>query len=96
MPTTKLLETLLHIERSVGRAENATLRNLLMDAQNQLLLLQKESIQLLEQVQQLRERREPPLAPGSWRAVAATLAKWEGEKETARLVGPVAVVERAS
>jgi len=96
MSTTKLLETLLTIERSIGRAENSALRNLLMDAQTEVLLLQKDAIRLLEEVQQLRERREMHTASGSWHAVAQVLAAVEAEKESARAVGPVAVKDRAS
>ncbi|HEX4066448.1 MAG TPA: hypothetical protein VHZ09_10540 [Acidobacteriaceae bacterium] len=96
MSTTKLLETLLTIERSIGRAENSALRNLLMDAQTEVLLLQKDAIRLLEEVQQLRERRETHTASASWHAVAQVLAAGQAEKESSRAAGPVAVEDRAS
>jgi len=83
MLTTKLLETLLEIERAVGRAEPTTLRVMLMDAQTQLLDLQKEHIRSLEELHALRERREIQMPVASWRSVALALAKAEAEKETA-------------
>ncbi|HEX4037437.1 MAG TPA: hypothetical protein VHX37_05205 [Acidobacteriaceae bacterium] len=84
MLTTKLLETLLEIERSVGRAEPSTLRLKLMDAQTQVLELQKGTIRMLEELRDLRERREPQTSVASWRNVALALAKAEAEKEAAR------------
>lgn len=96
MSTTKLLETLLNIERSIGRVENTALRNLLMDAQTELLHLQKDAIRLLEEVRRLREMHETPMASGSWQAVAQALVKSEDVKEPARGAGPVAVTDRAS
>lgn len=96
MSTTRLLETLLHIERSVGRADNTVLRNLLMDAQNEVLRLQKESLQLLEEVRQLRERREAPVPIHSWRVAARSLLQAEADMESALAAGPIAVPDRAS
>ncbi|MGB7135129.1 MAG: hypothetical protein WBD46_07565, partial [Acidobacteriaceae bacterium] len=83
MLTTKLLETLLEIERAVGRAQPTALRVMLMDAQTQLLRLQKEHIRSLEELHTLRERREIQMPVGSWRSVALALARAETEKEAA-------------
>ena len=96
MSTTRLLETLLHIERSVGRADNNVLRNLLMDAQNEVLRLQKESLQLLEEVRQLRERREVPVQIHSWRVAARSLLQPEADMDPTLAAGPIAVPDRAS
>ena len=71
MLTTNLLEKLLEIERSIGRMDNTALRSMLMDAQVQLLHLEKDVIGVLEEVRGLRERQEPVVA------VPAALARLE-------------------
>lgn len=91
MSTTKLLETLLEIERSLGRADHTTLRNMVMDAEIQVLHLQKGTIEVLEELRDLRERRELQAPVNSWRAVAQALAKNEAEKDATRAMGPLAV-----
>lgn len=96
MPTTKLLETLLQIERSLGRADHAALRNLLMDAQTEVLRIQRDSIEVMEELRRVRERRDTQIPLGSWRTIARTLAPSEAEKDTAKVAGSVIVVHRAS
>jgi hypothetical protein len=72
MPTTKLLEQLLDIERSVGYADNLTIRAMLMEAQAEVLRVQAGVIQVLEDIRELREQQEriasSALSPGSARA----------------------------
>jgi hypothetical protein len=72
MPTTKLLEQLLDIERSVGYADNLTIRAMLMEAQAEVLRVQAGVIQVLEDIRELREQQEQiassALSPGSARA----------------------------
>jgi hypothetical protein len=58
MPTTKLLETLLEIERAVGHKDDLTIRAMLMEAQTELLRVQADVIRVLEEVKELRERQE--------------------------------------
>ena len=57
MPTTRLLDKLLEIERAVGRADNMTLRTMIMDAQAHLLHIQRDVIMVLEEVRRLREEQ---------------------------------------
>jgi hypothetical protein len=75
MPTTKLLEKLLEIERSLGHQDNLTVRAMLMDAQLELLRVQADVIQVLEDMKELRERQErcatSALSPVSARAEKA-------------------------
>jgi hypothetical protein len=96
MPTTKLLETLLQIERSLGRADNVSLRNLLMDAQTEVLRIQRDSIEVMEELRRMRERRDTQMPVSSWRAIARALGPAEAEKDAAKVAGPMVVVERAS
>lgn len=81
MSTTKLLETLLQIERSIGRADSNALRNMIMDAQVQVLKVQQDVLKVLEDARKAHERREVELPAGSWRAVAQAIAKHETEKK---------------
>ena len=55
MPTTKLLEKLLEIERSLGRVDSTALRHMLIDAETHLLKLQQEVIVLLDEMSRLRQ-----------------------------------------
>jgi hypothetical protein len=75
MPTTKLLETLLEIERSVGRADNLTIRSMVMEAQAEVLRVQADVIRVLEDMKMLREQQErmatTALSPVSARAEKA-------------------------
>jgi hypothetical protein len=75
MPTTKLLEKLLEIERSVGRMDNLTIRSMLMEAQNEVLRVQADVIEVLEDMKELQERHErvaaSSLSPVSARAERA-------------------------
>jgi hypothetical protein len=59
MPTTRLLDKLLEIERAVGRVDNTTLRTMIMDAEAHLLHIQRDVITVLEEVRRLREERTP-------------------------------------
>lgn len=72
MPTTKLLEQLLEIERAVGHSDNLTIRAMLMDAQVEVLRVQADVIQVLEDMNQLRAQQErcttSALSPASARA----------------------------
>lgn len=54
MTTTLLLHNLLEIEQAVGNTEDLTLRAMLMKAQNQVLALEREHLQVLEEVCRLR------------------------------------------
>jgi hypothetical protein len=58
MPTTKLLEKLLEIERSVGHEDDLTIRSMLMEAQVEVLRVQADVIRVLEDINQLREEQE--------------------------------------
>lgn len=94
MPTTKLLDTLLKIERSVGRADNATMRNMIMDAENQVLGIQQDVLRVLEELRQARAEQETKLAEESWHAVAQAIARHAAEKrELARTAIPLVVTE---
>lgn len=81
MPTTKLLEKLLEIERSLGRVDSTALRHMLIDAETHLLQLQQEVIVLLEEMGRLRQEQAAsataPLAPRgcftSWAAPQAAV-----------------------
>jgi hypothetical protein len=72
MPTTRLLEQLLEIERSVGYADNLTIRAMLMEAQAEVLRVQAGVIEVLEDIRELREQQEQvatsALSRGSARA----------------------------
>jgi hypothetical protein len=72
MPTTKLLEKLLEIERSLGHADPLTIRAMLMEAQTELLRVEADVLQVMEDMHQLRERQErsatSALSPVSARA----------------------------
>ena len=58
IPTTKLLEKLLEIERSIGRMDNVALRSMLMDAQAQLMGIEKDVIGVLDEMRCMQERQE--------------------------------------
>lgn len=81
MPTTKLLEKLLEIERSLGRTDDLSLRAMLMEAQTEVLRVQAEVIQVLEDMQSLREQQErcagSALSPVSARAEKVERLKLE-------------------
>lgn len=49
----------MELERSIGRADDAALRNMILDAEGQLLGLEKDVLGLMEEMRQLREAREP-------------------------------------
>lgn len=55
MLTTLLLNTLLEVERSVGRLDALAVRRMLMEAQQHILGIEQERIALLREIQQLRE-----------------------------------------
>jgi len=57
MLTTILLEKLLEIERQVGHADNLAIRNMLMDAEADVMQAHQELVELLEQVRRLREQQ---------------------------------------
>lgn len=59
MLTTKLLETLLNLERSIGHADHLTLRTMVMDAETQLIAIEKDVLSVFEELRLLRERQEP-------------------------------------
>lgn len=96
MPTTELLETLLHIERSIGRAENTALRTMIMDAESQVLRIQQEALRLLEELRRAREHQETQLSEGSWHAVAQAIARLDTEKKESRPGSGRGLVDRAS
>jgi hypothetical protein len=79
MPTTKLLEKLLEIERSLRHTDDLRIRALVMEAQMELLQVQADMIRLLEDMGGLREQQER--CPAS--AFSPVLARAEQE---ARLV----------
>jgi hypothetical protein len=58
MLTSLLLEKLLQIERSLGHVETTTLRTLLMDAEAEALRVQGEMIQVMQDMERLREQYE--------------------------------------
>jgi hypothetical protein len=58
MPTTKLLETLLEIERALGHKDDLAIRAMLMEAQTELLRVQADVIRVLEDMNGLREQQE--------------------------------------
>lgn len=91
MPTTKLLETLLQIERSVGRAEPAALRRMLMEAEALVMEAHKNALEMLQELRELRERHHVHIPVGSWRAMAQALAKAEADKEKARATAVVTI-----
>jgi hypothetical protein len=72
MSTTKLLEALLEIERSVGHRDNLTIRAMLMEAQAELLRIEADVIRVMEDMHRLREHQErsatSALSPASARA----------------------------
>lgn len=57
MASTRLLEKLLEIERSLGYADSLVIRGMLMDAEAQVLALQQELMAVLVEVRLLREQR---------------------------------------
>jgi len=57
LTTTTLLEKLLEIERQVGHADNLAIRNMLMDAEADVMRAHQELVELLEQVRRLREQK---------------------------------------
>jgi hypothetical protein len=71
MRTNLLLEKLLQIERSLGHVEATTLRGLVMDAEAEALRVQGEMIQVMQDMERLREQYErcarSALSPGSAR-----------------------------
>jgi hypothetical protein len=58
MLTSLLLEKLLQIERSLGHVETTTLRRLLMEAEAEALRVQAETIQVMQDMERLREQYE--------------------------------------
>jgi hypothetical protein len=96
MPTTRLLETLLQIERSVGRAEPTALRRLVMEAEGLVLEMHRDSLATLHELRELRERRDVQIPVGSWRAMAQALARAEAEKEKARAAAVVTISAASS
>lgn len=58
MLTSLLLEKLLQIERSLGRVEATMLRRLVMDAESEALRVQSETIQVMQDMERLREQYE--------------------------------------
>jgi hypothetical protein len=68
MPTSKLLEKLLEIERSLGHADHLSIRAMVMDAQVEALRVQADVIQVLEDMTVLREQQERLPAAVSARA----------------------------
>lgn len=58
MLTSLLLEKLLQIERLLGHVEPTTLRALLMDAEAEALRVQSEMIQVMQDMERLREQYE--------------------------------------
>jgi hypothetical protein len=56
MMTSLLLDKLLQIERSLGHVESTTLRGLLMDAEAEALRVQGEMIQVMQDMERLREQ----------------------------------------
>lgn len=93
MSTTKLLETLLQIERSIGRADSRALRNMIMDAQGQVLRIQQEFVEMLREVRELRERQDAHLPATSWHAIAQAIAKHEEKKDAAKSVPALMMAE---
>jgi hypothetical protein len=63
MPTTKLLEKLLEIERSLGHEDSLTIRAMLMDAQDELMRVEAAIIRVMEDMQQLRQQQERSAMP---------------------------------
>jgi hypothetical protein len=62
MQTTILLEKLLEIERSVGHADQLALRTMVMDAQAEVLHVQREILAVLTEVRNMREVQESQLS----------------------------------
>lgn len=83
-----MLETLLQIERSIGRADSNALRNMIMDAQVQVLRVQQDVLKVLEEARKAHEQREVELPASSWRAVALAIAKHGTEKKDAAKSAP--------
>lgn len=59
MQTTQLLDKLLEIERSVGHADAIAVRAMLLEAQTQLVLLERDLLIVLNEVHELRKRHRP-------------------------------------
>jgi hypothetical protein len=79
MPTTRLLEILLEIERRLGHTDPLVLRAMLMDAQAELLHLEADLICVLQEMYQMREQQArsatSALSPVSARAEMRPLPK---------------------
>ena len=56
MQTTQLLDKLLEIERSVGHADPIAVRAMLLEAQSQLVILERDLLIVLNEVHELRKR----------------------------------------
>lgn len=57
-PSTNLLQKLLDIERSVGHADEMTIRTMLMEAESEAVRVQAELLRTLSEMARLRETYE--------------------------------------
>ncbi|MGC2618525.1 MAG: hypothetical protein WA414_05740 [Acidobacteriaceae bacterium] len=83
MLTSLLLEKLLQIERALGHVESTTLRTLLMDAEAEALRVQSEMIQVMQDMERLREQYE--------RCVRSALSPVSARHERSREISPEAL-----